>query len=152
MAKVVLIKDLAEISPSTVDIILSTIINDNSIKKHDATKVYNVGDRVYQIIDGKIVVKECIVDGTMGDDFITNWITVENVIGGGSSTQNPNKFQDISFFEKKLSDDISILTDRLGSILDLSDEGLKGTFMFPLFTSDEIELNGGLHEFGRVII
>lgn len=152
MAKIVLIKDLAQISPSAVEVILSTIINDNSIKKHDVTKIYNVGDRVYQIIDGRIVVKECIVDGTVGDDFITNWITVENVIGGGSNTQNPNKFQDISFFEKKLSDDISILTDRLGSILDLSDEGLRGTFMFPLFTSDEIELQGGLHEFGRVII
>lgn len=152
MAKIVLIKDLAQISPSAVEVILSTIINDNSIKKHDVTKIYNVGDRVYQIIDGRIVVKECIVDGTVGDDFITNWITVENVIGGGSSTQNPNKFQDISFFEKKLSDDISTLTDRLGSILDLSDEGLRGTFMFPLFTSDEIELQGGLHEFGRVII
>lgn len=152
MAKLVLIKDLAEISPSVVEVILSTIINDNSIKKHETTKIYNVGDRVYQIIDGKIVVKECIVDGTVGDDFVTNWITVENVIGGGATTQNPNKFQDISFFEKKLSDDISVLTDRLGSILDLSDEGLRGTFMFPLFTSDEIELQGGLHEFGRVII
>ena len=98
MAKLVLIKDLAEISPSVVEVILSTIINDNSIKKHETTKIYNVGDRVYQIIDGKIVVKECIVDGTVGDDFVTNWITVENVIGGGATTQNPNKFQDISFF------------------------------------------------------
>lgn len=153
MARLVLVKDLAKIDPSIMDIILSTIIGNGDIKRHDSTTIYNAGDRIYQIINGQIIVKECMVDGTIGSDFVTNWTTVQSLIGSGDSgTQNPNTFQTISFFEKKLSDDISTLTNVLGSMTDLSSEGLRGTFMFPLFTDDEIVLNGGIHEFGRVII
>ena len=152
MARLVLVKDLSTINPSITDIILSTIVGNNDIKRHDSNTIYNAGDRAYQIINGEIVVKESASDGTTGEDFVTNWTVVDSVIGGGSGAQNQNTFQSISFFEKKLSNDISVLTNVLGTMADLSAEGLRGTFMFPLFTDGEITLNGGIHEFGRVII
>ena len=152
MARLVLVKDLGKLNPSITDVILSTIVGNMDIKKHNPTTIYNAGDRAYQIINGEIVVKECAVDGTTGEDFVTNWFVVDSIINGGSSSQNQNTFQSISYFEKKLANDIATLTNVLGSMTDLSAEGLKGTFMFPLYTENEITLSGGIYEFGRVII
>lgn len=154
MARMVLVKDLANINQGIVSVVLSSIIGDTNIGKHDPTKTYNAGDRAYKIIDGKIVIKKCTAYGVKGDDFNNNWEIAESLINGigSSATQDKNSYQSVSAFEKKMSDDISTLTNVLGSLTDLSNEGIRGTFMFPLFTKDEITLNGGIYDFGRVII
>lgn len=148
MARTVLIKD---IRPTATDIILSIIAGNLNIPEHDEKIIYHVGDRVYKIIDGKIVVKECIVEGTQGPDFTTNWTIVESIIGDGG-TQNPNSFQNISHIEKKITSDIATIANRVHTALDLSGQNLNSTFILPLYTDDEVTLDGGVYDFGRVIV
>lgn len=151
MARLVLVKDLANVSQGITNVIISSIIGDIDIKKHNPETTYNSGDMAYQIIGGKIVVKVCNQDNTIGEDFETNWDVTDSIISGLGS-QNKNSFQSISAFEKKLTDDITALTNVVGSMADLSAEGLNNSFMFPLFTEDEVFIDGGIYEFGRVII
>lgn len=153
MAKLVLIKDLSKINPSTIDVILSTLVGSNNLKKHDENTIYNAGDKAFQIIDGEVVIKECILDGTKGADFNSNWTIVESILGGADSiNKNPETFQTVSYFEKKLMDDIVSLTEKVSTLVDLSSSDLRNTFIFPLFTEDEVTVENVTYDFGRLII
>ena len=152
MARLVLIKDLSKLNPSTMDVVLSSIVGSNNLKRHDKDTIYNAGDRAFQIIDGEVVIKECILDATTGEDFDSNWTIIESIFGGDSVNKNPETFQTISYFEKKLADDIAILTEKVSNIADLSSEGLQNTFIFSMFTPDEITIQNATYDFGRIIL
>lgn len=152
MAKVVLIKNLADFEPSVANLIMSSMIGgDTGIEKYDPDKVYNSGDKVYIIENGQIIIKECINSGVSDLDD-RNWITVDSGIGGASDTQNPNSYQNISYFENKLVTDIGILTERINSIISLGDDDLSNTHTVPMYTEDEVVLTKGKYEFGRIFI
>lgn len=153
MARLVLIKDLSKINPSTIDVILSTLVGPNGLKRHDETTIYNAGDKAFQIINGEVVIKECILDGTKGSDFDSNWTVIESILGGDdSNNKNPETFQTVSYFEKKLMDDIVALTDKVSNLVDLSSSDLRNTFIFPLFTEEEVAVENVTYDFGRLII
>ena len=151
MAKVVLIKNLAEYEPSIANIVISSMIGDKSIIRYDPTVTYKAGDKVYMIQEGSIIVKECVNNNVTGMDD-SDWIVVDSGIGGSSATQNPNAHQSISYFENKLVTDIGILTARLNTISNLHGEGLSNTITYPLYEQSEVVLTKGKYEFGRLFI
>ena len=151
MAKVVLIKDLSELRPSITNIVISSMLGKTQIDKFDPSKVYNAGDKIYVIDEGDIIVKECINDNTTSLDD-KYWITVDTGIGGGSTTQNPNSNQNISYFENKLVTDIGILTSRVNTLLNMDSEGLTNVHMVPMYEESELNIVNGRFEFGRIFI
>lgn len=151
MAKVVLIKDLAEFKPSITNIIISSMVGNIDIDKFDPSVSYKPGDKIYVIEDGKIIVKECINNNVTNTDD-KNWIIVDSGIGGSSTTQNPNSHQNVSYFENKLATDIGILSARLNTLTSLDEEGLTNVHMVPLYDQDEVVLTKGRYEFGRIFV
>ena len=151
MAKVVLIKNLAEFQPSISNVIISSMLGNTQIDKFYPDKVYNPGDKVYVIKDGDIIVKECINNNVTSLDD-TNWITIDSGIGGNSTTQNPNSNQNISYFENKMVTDIGILTARVNSILNLDSDGMTNIHFVPMYEQSELTITSGRFEFGRMFI
>lgn len=149
MAKVVVIKNLAELPPSMANIILSSMLGDSTIEKYDPDKTYNAGDKVYIIEDGKIIIKE-FIGGNSSDIDGNGWADVDSGIGGSSTTQNPNSHQSISYFENKLAEDINTIVTRLNTLTNL--DNLKNVTMVPLFSQDEVQITKGKYEFGRIFI
>ena len=151
MAKVVLIKDLSELRPSITNVVISSMLGKIQIDKFDPSKVYNAGDKIYIINEGDIIVKECINDNTTSLDD-KYWITVDTGIGGGSTTQNPNSNQNISYFENKLVTDIGILSARVNTLLNMDSEGLTNVHIVPMYEQSELNIVKGRFEFGRIFI
>lgn len=152
MARVVVIKDLSKFEPSITNIILSSMMGSvANIERYNPDKIYNTGDKVYIIQEGQLIIKECITDNvsSMND---TNWLKVESALGSGSTTQNPNATQNISYFETKIVNEIANISQKLSTIIGLDDSDLKNTFVVPLYSEDEITLTSGKFEFGRVFI
>lgn len=152
MARVVVIKDLSKFEPSITNIILSSMMNSvANIERYQSGKTYNTGDKVYIIQEGQLIIKECISDNvTIMND--TYWIKVESALGSGSTTQNPNATQNISYFETKIVNEITNISQKLNTIIGLDDSDLKNTHVVPLYSEDEITLTSGKFEFGRVFI
>lgn len=152
MARVVVIKDLSKFEPNITSIILASMLKSyGNIERYNPDKTYNTGDRVYIIEEGQLIIKECISDNvtTLDDDC---WMTVESSLGSGSSTQNPNATQNISLFEQKLVTELTNITQRLNTLVDIDNTELTNTHMVPLYDESEITLTSGKFEFGRIFI
>lgn len=148
MARVTVLKNIAEFEPSMVNIVMSSLINNSKIDKFDPTQSYVPGDKVYVIEDGKIIIKECInaTTGELNDD---DWVNVDNSLSG-NTTQNPNLAQNISYFENKLVSDIEKLATRMNTISNLNDSDIKNMIFVQLFNKDDITLTKGSFDFGRI--
>lgn len=151
MAKVVLIKNLADYEPSITSIVMSTMLNNTNISKYDEDKIYNMGDKVYVIENGNIIIKECIGDNVSAMDD-QSWITVESGLLGNGSNQNPNSTQSISNIENKIITEISNLSNRVHSIISLDDNELSNSHILPLYDKSDVLLTSGKIEFGRIYI
>lgn len=151
MARLVLIKNIAEHQPSIANIVAVSVLGQLRIDRYDPDKTYNSGDKVFVVVDGELIVKECVGNNVIDFDN-GNWVTVEGIFGSNSSEQQPNSYQQVSYFESKLAKDINTLTRRLNTLTNLDDEDLKNTFVIPLYEEEEITLTSGHFEFGRVFI
>lgn len=151
MAKVVLIQDLAEFQPSITNVIISTMLGEKPIDRFYPDKVYQPTDRVYIIKEGDIIVMECINNNvtTIND---VDWIILDSGIGGNSTSQNPNSYQNISYFENKLVTDVNVLASRVNSILSLDNQDLTNMHMVPMYEQSELNIVSGRFEFGRMFI
>lgn len=178
MAQLRLVKDLTHASNKVIDMIINAVMNgntdsdndtgvngkpenpseppitpddpdttvgNNTISKFDPDKIYNAGDIAYIIVDGKIIIKECIQDGTTGGDFTEGWTVIEGSLGGsgGGSGSNTGTNTSTNFLE---------LLEAISKVMDLSESNLEGIIQIPLYDDTDIkQIDGGIHEFGRII-
>lgn len=171
MAQLRLVKDLTQANHKVIDMIISAVMNGNTdsdndigvngkpdsgestpkppsseeggtISKFDPDKIYNTGDIAYVIVDGKIIIKECIVDGNTGGDFTNGWTIIDGSLGG-SSGSNAGTNTSTNFLE---------LLEALSKVVDLSGSDLESIVQYPLYEETDIkQMDGGIYEFGRII-
>lgn len=155
MARIVLVTDLSKERLSPLDILLNSSSDLTNIKPAEPEKVYSKGDKIYFVIDGNIVIKEVVQDNVTIEDIDdpSKWQdSTPSILGETvSSTQDPNKPQNVTPLQIKITNDLSKIILALSPIADLEGAGLESITKIDLCDPDSVEVEGAISDFGRIV-